>query len=94
MFKKRRGIKLSYIKQGLICFTCLDYKDQPQEIKDKIVNLCNEVGGEYRRALFEVMTNEHATIRSVARRFFLSETTLYELRKDFFEKWYKKGMEH
>lgn len=87
MFKKRRGIKLSYIKQGLICFTCLDYKDQPQEIKDKIVNLCNEVGGEYRQALFEVMTNEHVTITSVSNKYYMGETNLYELRRKFYEQW-------
>ena len=89
-FKKRRGIKLSYTKQGLIHFTCMDYKDQPQEIKNKIVDLCVAVAGEDYQALFDIMTNEHESITSISLKYFIAETKLYELRNEFYKNWDKK----
>lgn len=86
MFKKRRGIKLSYNRQGLIHFTCINWKIQPKEIQDKIFDLCQEVGGEDAQALEEVMTTEKS-ILSISMKYFVSEKRLYTLRKMFYEKW-------
>lgn len=87
MFKKRKGIKLPYNKQGLIYFTCLDYKNQPREIQDKIKRNCEEVGGEeYKKALFEFVTTDKSAV-SISMKNYLSEGTLYVLRKKFYEKW-------
>ena len=52
MFKKRRGINIPYEKQGLIYFNCVNYDDMPDEVKNKITNLCKEVGKEYADVLF------------------------------------------
>ncbi len=86
MFKKRRGIKLPYKKQGLIYFTCLDIRNQPQTTQEKIESLCEDIGGEYKDALYEVMTSERS-VRSIALDRYVSESTLYALRKKFYEAW-------
>lgn len=87
MFKKRRGIKLSYNKQGLIYFTCMNYRDLPDDVTKKISDLCNEVGKEHALVLFEVMTNSSKSIRSLALEYHISETQLYHYRKKFYEEW-------
>ena len=90
MFKKRRGIKIPYNKQGLIYFTCANYYDMPEEIQIKIVDLCNEVGGEHSEVLYEVMTNSSKSIRKLAMEYHISETQLYHYRKKFYELWEKR----
>ena len=85
-FKKMRGCNLTYEKQGYIYFVCKNYKDQPEEVKEKIRSLCDEVGGEYSAALFMVLTSPHGA-RYVAMQNYISERHLYNLRTKFFEKW-------
>ena len=86
MFRKRRGIKLSYNKQGLIYFICINYKDMPTSIQHKIKSLCDEIGKEYANELFLVLTTEKS-IRSVSIDRCISESLLYSLRKKFYERW-------
>lgn len=87
MFKKLRSIHIPYNTQGLIYFTCLNYKNQPFEIQRKINNLCLEVAGEHYRALFALMTDDTRSVRSVAIEHYISETQLYYYRKKFYENW-------
>ena len=87
MFKKRRGINLPYEKQGLIYFNCINYDDMPDDVQDKIVNLCNKVGKEHSEVLFEVMTNKEKSIRELAIEYYISERQLYNYRKKFYESW-------
>jgi hypothetical protein len=88
MFKKRRGIHIPYNKQGFIYFTCVNYRDLPEQTQQKIVNLCNDVGGEeYAEVLFEVMTNSNKSIRSLAMEYHINEMSLYRYRKKFYEAW-------
>lgn len=86
-FKKMRGIKLDYDKQGLIYFTCKNIKEQPKEVQAKILNLCLEIGGaDYYKALYDVLTTENS-ICSIAMLHCVSESQLYKLRKMFYEKY-------
>ena len=87
MFKKRRGIHIPYEKQGLIYFNCVNYKDMPEDVQNKISDLCNEVGKEYADVLFEVVTNSKRSIRSISLEFHVSESLLYRYRKRFYETW-------
>ena len=87
MFKKRRGIHVPYNKQGLIHFTCVNVKDMPEEIQQKIWDLCIEVGGRHCRALYALMTDSNESVRSISGKFFISESQLYIYRKQFYEKW-------
>lgn len=87
MFKKRKGIKLPYNKQGLIYFTCMNYDDMPEYIRQKIRNLCYDVGKQHCEVLFRVLTDSNETIRSLAFKYHISETQLYYYRKKFYEAW-------
>ena len=87
MFRKRRGINLSYDEQGLIHFVCVNVKKMPEEVQEKIVRLCDDVGKEHAEVLYKVMTDSKCSIRSLARKYFISETQLYYYRKLFYEAW-------
>jgi hypothetical protein len=87
MFKKRRGIKLSYDEQGLIHFVCVNFDKMPFSVQQKIVSLCDDVGKEHSSALFKVVTDSSRSIRSLALEHHISETQLYHYRKLFYEKW-------
>ena len=87
MFKKRKGINLPYNRQGLIYFTCMEYRHQPIEIQQKINNLCMEVAGEDYRALWQALTTDCKSILRIASDNNISEKKLYEYRKRFYEKW-------
>lgn len=87
MFKKRRGIKLSYNKQGLIHFVCVNYNDMSDDVQDRIKTLCSDVGKEHSEVLFQVVTNDSKSIRALAQEYHICETQLYYYRKLFYENW-------
>lgn len=87
-FRKYRGIKLSEEEQGIIFYTCLRFPKLNEKTKKKIERLCIECAGEYRHALFELVTTRK-TVASLAYKHHTSGSTLYELRKKFYESWYK-----
>lgn len=86
-FKKLRGVSLPVEKQLLIRAICLNYGDRPQWEQKKIVRLCNECGGAYSAALFEVMTTQQS-VTAIALKHYVSETVLYDIRKNFYMRWY------
>ena len=87
--KKLRGVWVSRNRQGFIRYTCLTYDEQPRGMRNKIDRLLRECGGPYSAALREVMCGEDS-ITPIALRHYVSESTLYRLRKDFYESWDKK----
>lgn len=89
MFRKLRGVKLPYSKQGLIYFICMNIKDMPEGIQNKISSLCIEVGKENHKALYALLTDKSKNIHSVAMDYFVSESQLYRIRKKFYEQWGK-----
>ena len=86
MFKKRRGIKLPYNKQGLVHFTCLNTKDMSQEDIEKIKQICSDVAGEYAEALFTLVTDDRYNIDGVANRYYTSASQLYRFRTNFYNR--------
>ena len=87
-FKKLRGVDLPEEKQGLVRYICLNCDSQPKRLQDKIQRLCDDVGGAYSAALREVMCGRKS-ITAISREFFVSESKLYDMRKVFYEKWFK-----
>lgn len=87
-FKKLRGVDLPEEKQGLVRYICLNSDSQPKRIQDKIQRLCDDVGGAYGAALREVMCGRKS-ITAISREYFVSESTLYRMRKEFYEKWFE-----
>lgn len=88
-FKKIRGVALPEEKQGMVRFTCLTYADQPKRIQEKIQRLCDECGGAYSAALREVMCSRKSIV-AIAQAHYVSESSLYRMRKEFYEGWYRK----
>lgn len=85
-FKKLRGVRLPEKKQMLIRSICLNYRDRPKYEQERINRLCEKCGGAHSAALFEIMTTEHS-VRSVALKYYISESVLYDIRKRFYESW-------
>ena len=85
-FKKIRSVSLPEEKQGLIRYTCLTYRDQPEHVQRKIRRLCKTHGGQYGAAVWEVMCTKESIV-SISMRHHVSESSLYRMRKDFFEAW-------
>lgn len=87
IFRKLRGVDVPYREQGMIWFTCVNYDKQPKRTKEKIQRLCRECGGEYEKALFIFLTRENVSIPWIEQNYYVSATTLYRRRKEFFESW-------
>jgi len=86
MFRKNRGIKRSSPTPSFACVSSLTYDAQPKTVKNKINKLCDEIGGEFRDALFEFVTTEK-TVTEISLKHYVSETKLYNMRKKFYESW-------
>ena len=86
-FRKYKGIRLSYEKQGLIYFTCRTYREQPAKVQEKILTLCEKASRENPYALFVLLTTDQSTT-AIAMKFNISsENTLYAARRRFYEMW-------
>lgn len=90
LFKRKRSIRLSYYRQGLIYFLCANYSSLPQTCRDAIDRICNEVGGDYRDALFAVLTEKERNTSSVSMQYFVSNKRLFNLRARFYEEFWKQ----
>lgn len=53
------------------------------------MRLCDKCGGAYSAALFRLMTTDES-VTKISMDFYLSEMTLYNMRKAFYESWYAK----
>lgn len=87
-FRKLRGVHIPYARQGLIRFTCLNYRDEPETVQGRIDRLCRAAGGAYAYELHLVMCTPR-TIRSISMERHVSESTLYRIRARFYEMWDK-----
>lgn len=89
MFKKKKGIQLSYEEQGLIFFVCRNYKKMPNKIKTKICCLCKAVADEDWKPLFLLLTKKGRDIEQVAAEYFISDKRLAKYRKLFYESFFE-----
>lgn len=94
MFRKLRGVKIPYVEQGIIYFTCMNYSKQSNETRNKIEALCKQVctecGSEatlYENALFEFLTNQYIGAVGIVMKYCISDKRLYQLRREFYERW-------
>lgn len=87
-FRKLRGVDLPEEKQGLVRYVCLNCDSQPKRIQEKIQRLCDDAGGAYSAALREVMCSRKS-IAAISMEHHVSESSLYRMRKEFYEKWFE-----
>lgn len=89
-FRKMRGIKLPYRRQGQIYFTLLNYDSQPVEVRRRIdAKLREAAGGDaaYEAALRRWVIREGESLTVIAQRYGVSERQMYYLRKKLYESW-------
>lgn len=84
VFRFKRGVKVSYNRQGYIYFTSRLYHELSPEDQQTILNLCLTHGGEYYQALFEFVTTD-ATATEIVMRHYLSKRTLYRIVAKYYE---------
>ncbi len=92
MFKKMRGIKVPYERQGMIYFACRNYSDLDERTQAAICSFCRAAvqGDEvYFSALFDFLTKDMSATR-VSMRYCVSESQLYRFRAKFYEAWNKE----
>ena len=89
MFKKKKSIRLSYARQGLIYFTCLTYHIQPEKVKTAIENLCVEIAGEEYKILFTLLT-KGKIIDIAAEETHINGKLLSKWRAEFYHEWDKR----
>lgn len=83
-FRAKRGIHVSYSRQGYIYFVSRNYDQLPKGQQEKLRALCREAGGEYERALFEFVTTDNGA-ESVCMKYFLSRSTLERAVRKYYE---------
>lgn len=83
-FRYKRGIRVSYKRQGMIYFTMQNFRTLSQGKQEKLRQLCREAAGEYDVALWEYLTTEKGYVAICIDRG-LSQETLFRLRKKFYE---------
>lgn len=90
MFKRKRGIKLSYEQQGMVYFFCANYARLPRTSKVAIRKLCDEIAGRDSDALLVYLTKPEKDVGNVARNCFVSEKKLYKYRAQFYEEFWRR----
>ena len=90
LFKRKKGIKLTYNQQGFVYFLCMNYDVLPASTKSLIKKLCDEVGGFNSLALFVFLTDPYMSSEAISQRYFVSVTRLGIMRAEFYERFYKK----
>ena len=65
----------------------MNIKDMPDDVQTRILNLCVDIGGEDYKALYEILTNSNKSILSISLEYYINEKKLYNMRKEFYEKW-------
>ena len=90
MFRFKKGIRASYIRQGYIYFVSQSYKLLKPEQQRKLDELILSCGGENRDALFEYVTSEHSPTSICLKYFIASKSTLYKAVKKYYERFPKR----
>lgn len=90
MFKRKKGIKLSYFKQGFVYFYCANYKSLSKSKRLSIDRLCEEVGDGDGSALRAFLISADETALSISQKYFMSEKKLFRLRAKFYEEFWNR----
>jgi glutathione peroxidase-family protein len=85
-FKQLRSVGKSYEEQGYIYFCCRNYRRQPQKVRARIDELCEQAGGEHAEALKAVLCSAVSSV-AVCDKYHLSEATLNRVRNRFYSLW-------
>ena len=71
-------------KQGLVYYTCRNYKDMPEYIQLQIKDVCNQVDKYNSEALLKFLITDNNKMVTID--YYVSISTLNRLRAKFFKK--------
>lgn len=83
MFRYKKGIGVSYNRQGYIYFASRMYRELPVGKRKKLEALCDQCGGENSRALLDFVTTD-AGADVVCDRHYLSRSTLHRMVRRYY----------
>ena len=84
MYRYKKGIGISYDRQGYIYFASRMYRELPERKRKKLEDLCARCSGEHRQALLEFVTTD-AGAEAVCQRHYLSRSTLHRMVRRYYE---------
>lgn len=84
LFRYKRGIPVSYARQGYIYFKSLRYPELPESEQMRIRQLCREVCGYNHLALLEHVTTGKSVKDVCAEYYIASTTTMYRALKRYY----------
>lgn len=71
-------------RQGLICYLCLNVKILDKAARDKIRNICIEVGGDDYQALYRFLTDGNVNHEYICYTYFIPKAKLFKLKHQFY----------
>lgn len=92
MFKKKRSIKLNYIRQGFVYFWCANYGELSLPRKKGIDGLCEELGGRDALALKILLISPERSVKAISINYLVTEKRLYDLRAKFYEEFWRRKL--
>lgn len=83
-FRYRKGMKVSYDRQGYLYFYSKLYRQMGKEERGRIDRVVRKAGGQYWKALLDfVTTNKSAT--EIEMGYYISRATLYRAQQRYYE---------
>lgn len=84
MFRYKRGVKISYNKQGYVHFVSKRYAVLQGNKQKTILEMCIQHGGEHWRALFEYITTD-VSAEEVTQRHGITKPILYAMMRKYYK---------
>ena len=84
MFRVKKSIPISEVRQGYIYYFSLLYHELPPKKQGMIRELCRRAGGDYADAVLEFVTTNHGAVE-VSMRHYISRETLDRAVRRYYE---------
>lgn len=84
MFRVKRSIPVSEVRQGYIYYVSLLYPELSPKRQAQIREICRRAGGDYADAVLEFVTTSHGAVE-VSLRHFISRETLDRAVRRYYE---------
>lgn len=89
MFRKYRGMRMTYEKQGLIFFLCRNFGSLPPGVRRRIERVSEEVAGEEKAVLLALLTGRQSA-RHLSMTRYINLNRLYAWRRAFYESFFEQ----
>lgn len=84
-FRVKRGVNVPADMQGYIYYHGQIYARLPRKERERVRELCERIGGDNEKALFEFITTDHRAEQVCREHYIGSKETLYSLVRKYYE---------